>query len=174
MSPTPPPLTLEILDETRRLTEAQLAFLARHGAEAARLLRAGGAVRVRVVGDEAMAQAHEEFGGVPGTTDVLTFDLSDPEEFPNLPRPTATDIGKGNDRLVYGLDTDILVCIDEGERQAGARGYAVERELLLYIIHGVLHCVGFDDHDEAESVAMHEMEDALLTAIGVGPVFRTG
>ena len=31
------------------------------------------------------------------------------------------------------LDTDILICYDEGYRQAGARGYAVERELLLYI-----------------------------------------
>jgi ssRNA-specific RNase YbeY (16S rRNA maturation enzyme) len=44
--------------------------------------------------------------------------------------------------------------------------------LLLYTLHGVLHCIGFDDHEEADFEAMHGAEDAVLAAIGVGPVFH--
>ena len=31
-----------------------------------------------------------------------------------------------------------------------------------------------DDHDEAAAAAMHQVEDAVLTAIGVGPVYTAG
>ena len=52
--------------------------------------------------------------------------------------------------------------------------FAVGRaQLLLYILHGLLHCAGFDDHDPAEHDRMHTEEDRILTAIGVGPVFRS-
>jgi ssRNA-specific RNase YbeY (16S rRNA maturation enzyme) len=47
----------------------------------------------------------------------------------------------------------------------------LEKEALLYALHGLLHCLGHDDHDEAAYQAMHALEDALLDAIGVGPVF---
>ena len=41
------------------------------------------------------------------------------------------------------------------------------------MLHGVLHCLGMDDHEEASFEAMHRMEDAVLSHIGVGPVFHT-
>jgi probable rRNA maturation factor len=106
-------------------------------------------VRARVVGDVEIARAHVSHLGEPGTTDVITFDLSEGPE----------------------LDVDLLVCVDEACRQASARGHSVERELLLYVVHGVLHCMGFDDHDEAGALAMHRREDEVLSAIGVGRTF---
>ena len=120
-------------------------------AKALDLLHAAGEVRVRVVDDIEMASAHEEFAGVAGTTDVLTFDLAE---------PGSTD-----------LDADILVCVDEAKRQAAARNHAPERELLLYIIHGVLHCRGHDDHDPEAATRMHAEEDRILSALGVGSTF---
>ncbi len=110
-----------------------------------------GEVRARVIDDTEMADAHQRWSGVAGTTDVLTFDLRED--------------GRGP------LDVDLLICADEARRQAEARGIAVERELLLYIVHGVLHCLGFDDHDEAESARMHAEEDRLLAAAGVGATY---
>ena len=182
-----PRLSIEVLDETRRLPEAALAWLMRHAERAVRRVGGQGEVRVRIVGDEPMAAAHEEFAGVPGTTDVLTFDMSEPvDEGPEAgdhggeedgepsppPLPTLDEIRQDNVRSSCVLDTDILVCIDEAERQSTARGYPCERELLLYTLHGVLHCIGFDDHEEADFEAMHAAEDAALAAIGVGPVFH--
>lgn len=112
-----------------------------------------GEARVRVIDDNAMADAHQRYKDVEGTTDVLTFDLAGDPDAP--------------------LDTDILVCIDEAARQANARGIPVEHELLLYITHAVLHCSGFNDDTDANAQAMHAREDELLSAVGIGAVFST-
>lgn len=184
-------LSIELLDETRQLPEPALAWLLRHAEMAVRRVGGQGEVRVRIVDDRAMAAAHEEFAGIPGTTDVLTFDMSEPIddgvhadvhesggesddefEWTPPPLPTLEQIRQDDVRSSYVLDTDILVCLDEARRQSAARGYPCERELLLYTLHGVLHCVGFDDHEEADFEAMHAAEDAVLAAIGVGPVFH--
>ncbi len=105
--------------------------------------------------DPEMAAAHLEYCEVEGTTDVLTFDMS--SEADSAGRPV--------------LDVDIMACIDEAARQGKARGHTREQELLLYIVHGVLHCLGHDDHDEAAAAAMHAEEDRVLGAIGVGTTY---
>lgn len=120
---------------------------------------ARGDVRVRVVDDTEMARAHEEYLDVEGTTDVLTFDLTGGES-------AAPPAGSGEP-----LDVDILICADEAARQAGELGHPVEHEMTLYIVHGVLHCLGFDDITEEGAAAMHTEEDRLLTAAGIGAVF---
>lgn len=145
-------LSVEIIDEHRALGVETCAWLESSAvAVLARVAAEGGGVRVRVVDDAEMASAHERWSGVSGTTDVLTFDLRE---------------GGGGP-----LDIDILVCVDEAQRQAGARGIAVGSEVLLYVVHGVLHCLGHDDHDEASSARMHAEEDRLLRAAGIGPVY---
>ena len=113
-----------------------------------------GEVRLAIVDDETMAGEHVRTMGVEGTTDVITFDLAD-----------------GASADGEALDVDLLLCADEAQRRAEERGIAVERELLLYALHGVLHCVGYDDTDEAAYERMHAREDEVLRAIGVGATF---
>lgn len=139
----------------RDTLDAVPGLIGRAGAE----LGVTGEVRVRVVGDGEMALAHFTHCGVPGTTDVITMDLRDPEG------AAATD---------REIDADLLVCIDEAARQAEERGHTITHELTLYILHGVLHCLGFDDHDDDAYAAMHAQEDRVLTAIGLGAVFGRG
>ena len=117
------------------------------------LLGVSGEARLKVVGDAEMDGAHRRYCDIPGTTDVLTFDLS---EHPGV------------------LDTDILLCADEAARRAGERGHEPRRELLLYALHGVLHCLGHDDHDDESFRRMHAAEDEILTRLGVGPTFFGG
>lgn len=161
---------VDILDATDRLAPSEVDWLADRARAAVAVLRAAGHIRVRVIDDQEMAAAHLRFAGVEGTTDVLTFDLGCENQ---AERVNISHVRSVDDRILFGLDTDISVCLDEGRRQAGVRGYPVEKELLLYIVHGVLHCLGWDDHDEAEAAEMHELEDAVLEAIGVGAAFRT-
>lgn len=115
-----------------------------------------GEVRVRIVDDAEMSAQHEEFTGISGTTDVLTFDMS----------------GEPDSRGVLLLDVDITVCLDEAARQGAKRGHAPEGELLLYALHGVLHCLGHDDHDDDAYRAMHAAEDEILAAIGASVRFH--
>lgn len=148
-----PAARLELFDPDARLSPTQRDFLARLGHEALRALGATGEVRALIADDAHMSRAHARYSGVEGTTDVLTFDLS------------------GGDGP---LDADLLICLDEAQRQSAIHGHEPERELLLYILHGVLHCLGHDDHDEDDARRMHEEEDRVLTAIGVGPVYAPG
>ncbi len=152
-SPRPgSPARIHVADATARLSSASIAGMEQQINHAAGLLRLAGEGRIRIAGDSEVAAAHLKHLGVPGSTDVITFDLADP----------------GSPRV---LDADILVCLDEAERQAQARGTPIENELLLYMIHGLLHCLGYDDHDERAWAAMHAREDEILTALGIGPVF---
>ncbi|MCH2133922.1 MAG: rRNA maturation RNase YbeY [Phycisphaerales bacterium] len=111
-------------------------------------------VGVRVMNDDEMTGLHARWKDAPSTTDVVTFDLSDSSDGP--------------------LRVDIAVCLDEANRQAASRNHQPEDELLLYVVHGLLHCCGHDDTSEAASAAMHAEEDRLLIAIGREPVYSRG
>jgi probable rRNA maturation factor len=148
------PLSIDLVDRQHRLSPHAASWLPAAIARALAPLALQGEIRIAVVNDDEMARTHEEFCDIPGTTDVLTFDCSEPTDGP-----------------VLSLDTDIVVCIDEAERQAQSRGHPPEREFLLYVVHGVLHCLGYDDHEEDAAAAMHRREDELLEQAGIGATF---
>lgn len=153
---TPTPHHIELVDATGRLDMADAGWLHARLAEAFAHLGAPGEVRVRVIDDAEMDKAHQRYSGVAGTTDVLTFDLAE----------------GASHRDGAPLDVDLLLCLDEADRQAAERGHREpRRELLLYALHGVLHCLGEDDHTPEGFAAMHAREDAVLRAIGVGAIF---
>ena len=103
------------------------------------------------------AQAAAKHLGDPSTTDVMTFDMAD-----------------GAAARTGALDADVLVCLDEAGRQAVLRRHGVQLEILLYVVHAMLHCVGYDDGTRAGARAMHAREDEVLSAIGVGVVYHAG
>jgi probable rRNA maturation factor len=163
---------IDIADPQRRLTPAVRTWLEDAVARAIAAMGCGGEVRIRVVDDVEIAEAHLEYLGEPGTTDVITFDLSDPEDPLPVPLPSPSGTGEALTGMTpRRFDTDLLICIDEALRQAGPRGHTPEQELLLYIIHGLLHCLGHDDHDEEAAARMHRAEDRVLEAIGIGATY---
>ena len=105
---------------------------------------------IRFVDDDAMSDFHVQFSGIEGTTDVLTFDASE--------APDSAEI-------------DLIVCVDVAAREATQRQHPVREELLLYTLHGILHCLGHDDHTDHEYQAMHDAEDRILTAAGIAARF---
>ena len=108
-------------------------------------------VHLEIVGDAEMDRLHRLHSGIPGTTDVLTF----PAHAEGEP-----------------IDVDIVACADEAARRAAEFGHGIDRELLLYAVHGLLHCCGHDDHEPAAHERMHAEEDRILGALGVGATFR--
>jgi probable rRNA maturation factor len=108
---------------------------------------------IAIVDDAQMSDLHEEFMDITGTTDVLTFDLSDD--------PDDTTVIEG----------ELILCIDEASRQAASRGHETRMELLLYGVHGLLHLMGYDDHDDDDYDRMHAREDELLTKAGFEALF---
>jgi rRNA maturation RNase YbeY len=122
----------------------------RLAAAVAHVVRPVERITVAIVGDEKMRALNRTHRGVPDTTDVLSFERGEDDD---------------------AIEADIVVCADEAARRATEMEHSIEQELLLYALHGVLHCAGFDDQTNEDFEAMHVEEDRILTAIGVGPTF---
>lgn len=135
--------------------EAYAAFLQKHlSAVCSHLKSAPREISVAIVGASTMSRLHEQFLGKHEATDVLSFEL---------------------ERDARGVtEGEIVICLDIAQEQSSGRGHAVEKELLLYALHGLLHLSGYDDLDDAGHGRMHAKEDEILEAIGVGPVFAPG
>ncbi len=105
-----------------------------------------------------MAALHKRFLGVSGPTDVLSFDL-------------------GSDLESRYIEGEVVVCTDVAKRRTLRAGHALQAargELALYVVHGILHLAGYDDHDPADFQRMHKREDEILNELGLGPVFLQG
>lgn len=96
------------------------------------------------VSDEALAELHGRFLDDPSPTDVMAFDLTEGAV----------------------LEHEVYVSVDCARRVARARGVSVERELALYVVHGVLHLAGHDDHDIEARARMRAAEGRVLRALG--------
>jgi len=109
-------------------------------------------VGISLLDDDGIAELHRRHLDIEGPTDVLTF----PGAAPGDP-----------------IDVDIAIGVDVAQRAATERGHDLQCEVLLYVVHGLLHACGFDDHDDDDYKRMHEREDEILKSIGVGAVFNT-
>ena len=86
---------------------------------------------VRFNGERAMSELNRRFRGRRGATDVLSF----PGENGHL--------------------GDVAICVARARSQAAERGHALEREIRLLLLHGVLHCLGYDhESDDGEMAAL--------------------
>ena len=123
-------------------------------------LRHGGGVELVVdlvfVDRSTLSRLHSEFLGDPSETDVITFDLRG-------------DGPSGGPAGQLGPDGEIYVSVDRARAVAEQRGVSVERELTLYVVHGALHLVGFDDHDPDDRGAMRAAEATIMGALGHAP-----
>jgi rRNA maturation RNase YbeY len=129
-----------------RVRRAFLLRCARHGTS--RIRRQVGQVNFVLVRDREMARLHRIFSGVRGTTDVLTFDLSET-----------------GGRLVEG---DIYICLDQARRQAAVYRVPLYEVVARLAVHGILHLAGYDDHSEEERRHMSKLEDLSLEAARQG------
>lgn len=139
------PYTVEIADQqSRRLQLDRLvptieAILADHQVEQAELSLA-------IVDDPAIHQINREYLQHDYPTDVISFLLQD--------EPA-------------GLVGQLVVSSDTAAREAAQLGQCVEDELLLYVIHGTLHLMGYDDHEPQDAVRMRQAEAEYLRRWGV-------
>jgi len=111
-------------------------------------------ISILLVDDRRMAALHEQWLGVPGPTDVITFDLSEPHPSRH-PEPAAC------------LQGDIVVSTETARRTSRQLGWTPRQELILYCIHGLLHLTGYDDIALADRRAMRARERSLLKHLGL-------
>ncbi len=106
----------------------------------------GAAVEVALLGEAEHTRLHAELMDAPEATDVMALSYRDAD--------------------LWG---EILVNADCARREAAARGARARDEALLYVAHGALHLLGFDDRDAAARAAMRAAEARTLAREKVPP-----
>ncbi len=123
--------------DRRRMRSAVRVILKEHGI-------AAGEISVAVVDDAAIARLHRQYLHQDGPTDVLSFPLASAEGY---------------------LEAEIVVSAETAAAAAPRFGLAPGDELLLYVIHGLLHLVGHDDATPRQRRAMRRQERAYLSRL---------
>lgn len=93
-------------------------------------------ILVVLISDRRMAQLHQRFLHQSGATDVITFD--------------------------HG---EIFISVDTAQRNARRFGTSLQREIELYVIHGLLHLRGFDDRSLRDAKQMDRVQRRILDAL---------
>ena len=95
-----------------------------------------GSATIRLAGSAEVRSLNRKYRGVDHATDVLSFPLGE--------------------KLPEGLYAgDVLICMPIAEKQARQNAQSLEKELLLLLIHGLLHLHGLDhERDKGEMLAL--------------------
>lgn len=97
------------------------------------VLRSLEEVEISLVSDSEIARVHGEFLQDPTPTDVITFH--------------------------HG---EILISTETAARQAVEHGQTFDHEIALYLVHGLLHLAGWDDHEPNEAREMAQTQERIL------------
>jgi probable rRNA maturation factor len=98
-------------------------------------------VSVAVVDDATIQALNRQYLAHDDATDVLSFVL---------------------ERDARRLDGEVIVSSETAVRSAPRFGWSAEDELLLYVIHGTLHLVGYNDGSPEERDVMRQQESHYL------------
>ena len=90
-------------------------------------------VDVVLVSDRRISELHRRFMQIEGPTDVITFQ--------------------------HG---EIFISVETAQRQARLRHTSLANELQLYLVHGLLHLQGFDDHRQNDRERMVALQERIL------------
>jgi len=111
----------------------------------------GSGIAIVITTDEEVRRLNRQFRGVDRPTDVLSFEAGPPL------------ISEGAGPYLG----DLVLGFPYIQRQAQAEQHTVSDELILAVIHGTLHLLGYD-HDSAEHQSrMWSIQDRALQALGV-------
>jgi len=103
---------------------------------------------IAFISDRRMKQLNDLFRGKNSTTDVLSFP-HEPDQFDT----DANNLG------------DIVISVEQADRQAKENGLTLECEIKQLILHGFLHLCGYDH--ETDNGEMNARELELREQLGI-------
>ena len=115
--------------------------------------RRRGSISIALVDNATIHAINRTHLGHDWPTDVITFPLAGPD-----------------DPILAG---ELVVSAEMACSVAREIGVKPGEELALYVVHGLLHLCGYDDHDDADRCRMRLREGELLARAGLtNPFFQ--
>ena len=121
-------------------------------------------IEVLFVNEEEIRRLNRDIRSIDKVTDVLSFPALDLER------------GQAIKRAEYPFEIDeegclllgsIAICIKRAREQAEEYGHSYERELHYLMVHGIMHCLGYDHMEESDKAQMREQEEKILNKLGI-------
>lgn len=121
-------------------------------------------VELSFVDEMEIRRLNRELRSMDKITDVLSFpalDLQRGQAIKKADYPFEID---EEGRLLLG---SIAICEKRAKEQAEEYGHSFDRELHYLIVHGIMHCLGYDHMEESDKKQMREQEEKILNKLGI-------
>lgn len=105
--------------------------------------------------DDFIAGLNREYRDVAGPTDVLSFAMNEGEVGSGF-------ISAESEPEMLG---DIIVSVETAKRQAAEGKRSPDEEILLLIVHGTLHLLGYDHDTPEKEAVMWKLQGEALNAL---------
>lgn len=103
-------------------------------------------VSITFANDRFVRRLNCQYRGIDRPTDVLAFAMREGEYSSIQPQ----------------LLGDVVISVETAKRQAEQMGNSLDRELMILLIHGILHLAGYDHIDRKDERRMKAMETKIL------------
>jgi probable rRNA maturation factor len=114
-------------------------------------------ISVLLTGDDRVRDLNAEYRQKDEPTNVLSFPMVDPDDL--------REANVAGPELLLG---DIILACGVCEAEAAAKGVRIEDHAMHLMVHGTLHLLGYDHHDEREAADMEAREIRALARLGIG------
>ncbi len=114
---------------------------------------ASGGLSIVITDDAEIQRLNLQFLGIDAPTDVLAFAAREAEAPFVTPPEEAGYLG------------DVIISLPRALAQAAEQGHPVEDELVLLVVHGVLHLLGYDHATPQAEAAMWARQAAILAQL---------
>lgn len=111
-----------------------------------------GEISVALVDDAAIHKINRDFLGHDYPTDVVSFVLNSDGD----------DLFLDRELDAKSLEGELVISTETAVREAVTHGWSADDELLLYVVHGVLHLCGYDDLTDDARPIMRRRELQVL------------
>ena len=114
-------------------------------------------IALRLTGDDEVRALNAQWRGKDQPTNVLSFPLAEPDELGAESEPDGPELMLGDIVLARG------VCAAEAaDKQVPLADHAAH-----LMVHGTLHLLGYDHHDDATAGDMESREIRALARLGI-------
>jgi probable rRNA maturation factor len=105
--------------------------------------------------DDALHELNRRFRSIDAPTDVLSFVNDNRGPYAVVPGDFPQQLG------------DIVISVDRAQKQADEVNAALEEEMQLLVVHGVLHLLGYDHEEDKDKARMWAAQQHILQALDI-------
>ncbi len=114
--------------------------------------------------DARIAALNADFRGKPKPTNVLSWPSEERAAEVYGDAPELPGAGDADDPEELG---DIAIAYETCAREAEEQGKPMADHVTHLLVHGLLHCLGYDHEDEADAALMEAIEVRILASLGL-------